>query len=161
MGLPFQYVRVISWSSGHHFFALSEGPISHVSAPTPQCRKEFARFSSHISLVVRSNDSSNISSGPSPWRGENQKCTKKCTFLRSRDRDRKVCFFGIVTRGDILMQGRHSSNVGPRGLQPASNTVPPSLFLASHESDISIPPLDPQKHAKCQLFFTAPRAGGD
>ena len=38
------------------------------------------------------------------------------------------------------MQGRHSSNVGPRGLQPASNTVPPSLFLASHESDISIPP---------------------
>ena len=59
------------------------------------------------------------------------------------------------------MQGRHSSNVGPRGLQPASNTVPPSLFLASHESDISIPPLDPPKQAKCQLFFTAPRAGGD
>ena len=39
----------------------------------------------------------------------------------------KSVFFGTVTRGDILMQGRHSSNVGPRGLQPASNTVPPSL----------------------------------
>ena len=51
------------------------------------------------------------------------------------------------------MQGRHSSNVGPCGLQSASNTVPPSLFLASHEPDISTPPpLDPKNTQNANSF---------
>ena len=89
---------------------------------------------------------------PPPWRGGNQKFAKKCTFLRSRDRDRKVCFFGIVTRGDILMQGRVVVMSGRAGSSQHATPFRPLSSWLHMSPTFPSPPLDPQNTQNANSF---------